>query len=390
MISIDSSALTNKRLVVVIGAIGPYHAARLSALNDRATQIGVELIVVQRAGLIAEYPWFGQENNLGFEVVNAYSERDPSPNDLKSAIQLVRTVRKLRPDTVAVGLSHRPYLGVVAWSLAANHRLVLLTETKADDARRNLVSEWLKKRVYRRFSAALVGGPPHADYAASLGIARDCCFYGYDVVDNLHFSRLAVSARENADSLRAKYQLPTDYFVAAKRFIPKKNILPLLRAYSMYREEVGLKAWSLVLMGDGPQREEIRQECQHLSIDGSVKMPGLVVYGDLPTYYGLGRALIHASLVEPWGLVINEAMASGLPILIAKNCGAASLLLQEGVNGIGFDPSSVEQMKSAMVAFHRLSDAARCDMGGQSARIVSQWGTERFAEGMLQAMHASL
>src|SRR5208337_5127598 len=95
-------------------------------------------------------------------------------------------------------------------------------------------------------------------------------------------------------------------------------------------------------------------------------LPGFKQYEELPAYYGLAGAFVHASTAEQWGLVANEAMASGLPVLVSNRCGCATELVEEGRNGFAFDPENVEQLAGFM---RRLgcgpTDAASMGMAGR-------------------------
>jgi len=265
---------------------------------------------------------------------------------------------------------------------------VLFSESKADDLIRSSIKEWLKRQIYGRFHSAIVGGIPHIDYAVQMGIPRNRCFVGYDIVDNVHFIKGAYAACANEQELRARHHLPLSYWIGANRFIPKKNLIRLLEAYSIYRTELGDAAWKMVIMGDGPDREQLFQKRAQLGLLEDVIMPGLVGYDCLPVFYGLAKAFIHASTVEQWGLVANEAMASKLPILLSRTCGCCSTLLKEGENGYSFDPSNIRAIAETMLRLHRLSDVQRKQLGERSQEIIGEWGPDRFAQAFWQAINA--
>ena len=111
--------------------------------------------------------------------------------------------------------------------------------------------------------------------------------------------------------------------------------------------------WSLVLLGDGPLKSDLCRLISDLRLDACVHLPGFKQYHELPVYYGLASAFVHASTTEQWGLVVNEAMASGLPVLVSNRCGCAQDLVKEGVNGFTFDPCNVEQLAQLMLKFQR-------------------------------------
>ena len=118
-------------------------------------------------------------------------------------------------------------------------------------------------------------------------------------------------------------------------------------------------------------------------------MPGFKQYEELPTYYASAGAFIHASTIEQWGLVVNEAMASGLPVLVSNRCGCAKDLVREGVNGFTFDPYNEEQLADLMVRIAS-DEVARYQMGARSREIIAEWGTDRFASGVKASVETAL
>src|ERR1035441_8598070 len=143
--------------------------------------------------------------------------------------------------------------------------------------------------------------------------------------------------------------------------------------------------WSLVLLGDGPLRSALNSQLSTLNLHSHVLLPGFKQYPDLPVYYGLASAFIHASTTEQWGLVVNEAMASGLPVLVSNRCGCATDLVQEGKNGFTFDPCNVEQLAQLMAKISAFQLSSLLAFGDASRQIISNWGPERFAHGLKEA-----
>jgi glycosyltransferase involved in cell wall biosynthesis len=145
-----------------------------------------------------------------------------------------------------------------------------------------------------------------------------------------------------------------------------------------------------VLIGDGALRPRIEAEVQALGLDDVIHMPGFKQNHELPAWYGLADAFVHASTTEQWGLVVNEAMASGLPVLVSNRCGCAPDLVQDGGNGFTFDPGDVEELAGLMQRVAAMSDERRRAMGRASERIIADWGPERFADGLMQAVQVAL
>jgi len=159
---------------------------------------------------------------------------------------------------------------------------------------------------------------------------------------------------------------------------------------SALNPQPSITPWDLVLLGDGPLRPTLVAQLSTLNLHAHVHLPGFKQYDELPTYYGLASAFVHASTTEQWGLVVNEAMASGLPVLVSNRCGCAQDLVHEGVNGFTFDPFNVEELASLMLNVSAFQPFRLSEFGCASREIISHWGTERFAEGLSKAVGAAL
>jgi glycosyltransferase involved in cell wall biosynthesis len=234
----------------------------------------------------------------------------------------------------------------------------------------------------------LVAGTPHIDYVNKLGIPHERIFMGYDVVDNEHFTAGAEAARSNASADRARYALPEEYFIACARFIEEKNLIGLISGFARYRQLAGARAWKLVLVGDGPERADVIRAISRFGVEDAVVLAGFRQYHELPVFYGLAGALVHASTRDTWALVVNEAMASGLPVLVSEQCGCARDLVQAGANGFTFNPAEVERLAELMCELaHGESD--RRSMSQKSLDIISRWSIERFADSLWKATDAA-
>ncbi|HUZ06274.1 MAG TPA: glycosyltransferase, partial [Candidatus Paceibacterota bacterium] len=334
----------------------------------------------------------------------------------------------IQPQAVVVnGWSSADAFSALWWCMETNTPTVVMSESTAWDEERVGWKEWIKGRLVKLNSAGLAGGTPHADYLAKLGLPRDRIFKGYDIVDNDYFSNKAEESRKQKAEKRKRYGLPENYFLASARFVEKKNLRRLIEAYARYRamaeqaegrsqgSEVGSRntstglqppspqsgegimevgrrkseIWKLVLLGDGPLRETLNSQLSTLNLQPFVHLPGFKQYDELPAYYALAGAFVHASTTEQWGLVVNEAMASGLPVLVSSRCGCAADLVRDGVNGFLFDPCNVEELAGLMLKISAFNFQLST-FGSESRRIIAGWGPERFANGLRDAVAAAL
>ena len=366
----------------------PYHHARFEAFTRNP---GVEghLIQVTDKDEFRVLEYTVRERSYALHTLFPGSERaDVDRDQIRRA--LAECLDAIRPDCVCVsGWGMIIGLLMLDWGVYHHVPVVVFSESTAHDAPRVAWREWIKARLIRSCSSALVGGAPHRDYLIKLGMPPGAIWDGHNAVDNAHF---ATPAAARPEALPALLERRT-YFATCARFGEKKNLPGLVRAYAGYvgrcRAEQK-KAALLVIAGEGPLRGEIEAEIVRAALQDQVILPGPVAYSDLPWLYQNGIAYVHPSTTEQWGLVVNEAMAAGAPLLLSKNCGCTAELLREGKNGFAFDPYDEQQMAEALFRMAAFDSAALTAFGNESRAIIREWGSERFARGLLNAVDYAL
>ena len=372
------------KLCIVLNALLPYHYARLMALSKLISDV----LVIEVSDRSAIYcgGWQNTVKGLNKEILFPDEILETlSPKAVKEATQ--KALDRYRPDyVVTAGYHDTAAQSAAKWAKANRSKTVLMMDSCKGDKKRWWIKEKAKAWMIRRwYNKAFVGGWQHYLYALSLGFHPRYIWRGLTVVDNDYFKANAAKYSTNVDELRRQYKLPCRYFLCVARHSPEKNLKRLLRAYKLYKEQN--KKWGLVLVGDGPQRNELEREAQNQQLD-SVVFTGWVQYEELPIYYAMASALILPSISEPWGLVVNEAMASGLPILISDKCGALPELCWRGINGYDFDPNNVNEIVKALMDIS--SDDERCAfMGKASEEIIAFFTPERWAKILMACIENS-
>jgi glycosyltransferase involved in cell wall biosynthesis len=373
------------KIAIMFAMLGPYHVARINSVAADYSVVGIE-----GSHTSDVYAWEKFVGADEFQRVTLFTDGPIAHKSHSEIWQKVSTsLTELAPEVVVVpGWASSSSLAMLAWSIVNQVPAIVLSESQAIDHARVWWREWLKRQTVRPFAAALVGGRRHVAYLEQLGMPRERIFTGYDVVDNAHFAAGAEHARARAAELRQELGLPERFFLACARFVPEKNVSRLLEAFARYRNAAGSAAWDLVILGDGAMRGALERQIAARSLSSYIHMPGFKQYDTLPTYYGLASAFVHASTTEPWGLVVNEAMAAGLPVIVSERCGCAPDLVESG-NGVLFDPSDVDALAQAMGHIA----APGCDrtaMGRRSQEIIDRWRPEAFAQGLRQAVETAL
>jgi glycosyltransferase involved in cell wall biosynthesis len=398
---VSHSSASGQRLAIQFSRFGPYHLARLSSAAAHLATHHWQVIGLETAALDHTYAWRQETDHTSFERHTVFPEA--AAESLPAALLnrgMQAALDQLRPHAVAIaGWATADARACLAWCRRHHARAILMSDTRSADGRRLWWKEAIKRRLLRRYDAALVAGRSQRDYLITLGFPAERIAFRFDVVDNATFRTASVHSRQQNSPVRP-------YLLASNRFIPRKNLRALLRAFAAYCQRLEaspLPLWDLCLLGDGPERDLLLQDAADLGlwihpgapwdvqrplpITPGVLLPGFRQIDELPRFYAHAAAFIHPASSEPWGLVINEAMASGLPILSSRNVGAAEELLDHGLNGFAFDPGSVASISEAILALASLPPVRLRAMGAASERLLQQrCPTSAFADGLLQLL----
>jgi len=402
-----------KKLLIVWGNWGPYHYARFRALHQEGADRGWHVEGLEMFPTSETYAWKTNDDHPAIHHLRmGNKEMDFRPGLL--ATRLLPLLRKIRPDVILVPSYWH-------WSLVLNYagrllgaKIVMMNESHAATAKATGVKHSLKSYIVRHFHAGFVGGTPHKRHFASLGLPENKIFLGYDAVDNGYFMKRAQEAREQAAMLREKLELPSHYFLNLGRMVAKKNLPCLIRAYALLRERRPDLPHDLVLVGSGEEEETLRTLCRELGLatadhsparrqeqlafagsatgastgitasgEPTVRFYGFRQIEENPLFYALASAFVLPSSLEEWGLVVNEAMACSVPVVVSNRVGCAEDLVSHGETGYLFDPDSPDQLANAL---EKVSQPGAHESLGTRALIrVQEWGCERFASGALEA-----
>ena len=381
-----ASVADRRRVAIMFAMFGPYHIARINAAAMNDDIVGIEVSATSNT-----YAWHKLLGTDSFQRVTLFSDASISQEsnpEIRAKVHAL--LSKHQPDVVVVpGWASSWANSMLGWAMDNRVPAVLMSESQAIDLDRVWWREWIKHRVVGIYSAAIAGGRRHVQYLEQLGMPTERITTGYDVVDNEHFAAGARRARGRSEQLRRELGLPKTFFLASARFVEKKNLPHLVEAFAHYRRRAGSDAWSLVILGDGELRPALERDIRERGLSSSALLPGFKQYDVLPDYYGLASAFVHVSTSEQWGLVVNEAAASGLPVIVSDRCGCAPELVETEINGFIVDPYDVDSVAGAMCRIAS-SGCDRVAMGMRSQEIVGRWGPETFAKSLQRAVNIAL
>jgi len=373
-----------RRLVILTEIISPY---RIPLFNALARHEGVDLQVIFLAETdphLRQWPVYRDEIKFPHKVLPSWRKRVGRYNCLLNR-GVPGALTAAAPDAILCGgYNYLASWQALFWARSHHVPFFLWSESNLQDLRGGHAPvEFLKSRFLQRCSGFVVPGQSAREYLRAHRISEDSIFTAPNAVDNDFFAAAAAAVRQQAAAHRAELDLPQRYFLFAGRLVREKGVFDLLAAYATLDEPTRRKV-GLVFVGDGPARRQLEGHASSVS-PGVIKFAGFAQREQLARYYALAEMLILPTYTDTWGLVVNEGMACGLPIILSRAAGCAADLVQENWNGLRIPPNDVSSLASAMRSL--ASQPELClTMGANSAQHIAHYSPEDWSMGILRAM----
>ena len=376
-----------RRLVILTEIIAPY---RIPVFNALAARAEVDLHVIFLAETdpgLRQWEVYRDEIRFSHQVLKSYRRRVGRFNVLLTR-GVSAALRARNPEVILSGGYNYPAMWQAQlWARRRGIPFLLWSESNTLDARRKFCGvEAAKRRFIHACQSYVVPGTSAAAYLQTFGVAQERIFVAPNAVDVERFSKGAEQARQDP-GLRQRLRLPRRYLLYVGRFVRAKGVFDLLSAYATLpegiRREVGL-----VLAGDGEEFEELRRRSSEIH-PGVVVFPGFLQRNELPSFYALAEGLVFPTHSDPWGLVVNEAMACGLPVIVSEVAGCVADLVRDGENGFVVRSRDPEILSQTMDQLLNAPELQR-QMGHRSLEISSRFTPEAWAEGLIRAIAGNL
>lgn len=365
------------RVVIITEIISPYRIPLFNALACCA-ELDLHIIFLAETDpKLREWRVYKEEIRFSFQVLSSWRRRIGRYNALLNA-GLWSALNKSNPQVILCGgYSYFASWEALFWAQLHKVPFLLWSESNQQDQRRRRAAvESLKRKFLRRCDGFVVPGRSAYEYIRAHQVKDSSIFIAPNAVDNNRFAHRAEVARKNAAQYRERLKLPERYFLFVGRLVREKGVFELLTAYGRLdaelRQHIGL-----VIVGDGPCRSRMQQIANNVS-PRRVVFSGFVHQEDLGAYYGLAEVLILPTYTDTWGMVVNEAMACGTPIILTSAAGCSADLIRENWNGILVNPKDIDDLVSAMRRVATNPDLSR-SMGANSARHIRDYSPEVWA-----------
>ena len=206
-------------------------------------------------------------------------------------------------------------------------------------------------------------------------------------VDNSYFARLAANAEPREPELRAELHLDPNrpVILFASKLQTRKHADHLVEAYRAFVENrPPADTPYLVIVGDGEERANLEAFCKAQNLT-DVRFAGFRNQSELPRFFQMSSVFVLPSRHEPWGLIVNEAMAAGCPVIVSTDVGSHSDLVTHGVEGCVFPVGNVAALtESLRTVFTTPEVPAR--MGESARRRMKSWTFDHDVRGLRQAL----
>ncbi len=371
------------RVALLTEIISPY---RIPVFNELAADARVELDVLFFSETEARRNWGIPWNKMrflyrvlpGLLVAHRYQG---GPIFLNPGIMSALWRGKYQA-VICFGYHHPTIWLALLWCRLARVRALLWSESTQRDARLSgTLVNGLKRRLIQCFDGFVAAGKNQVDYLRYLGAPAEQIWVAPDAVDSDFFTTQSRICRERRVEIKRSLGVQGPVVLYVGRLLDAKGILELLEAFE---EVVSRQQATLFLVGDGPDRFRYREICREREMN-SVRFEGVRSQQDLPRYYGIADVFVFPTHSDPWGLVLNEAMCAGLPVICSTAAGAAADLVRPGHNGFVHEPGDVETLKGHMLTVLG-DDGLRRSMGTASREIIASFSPAKMAQGFKEAV----
>lgn len=242
----------------------------------------------------------------------------------------------------------------------------------------------VKRAIFRRVDATLGSGEESREFAMRFGTAPEKALilvHSIDVQHYMHGSKMTVPQR---NVLRGELGLMGVTFIYVGRLWWGKGLDYLVDAFARVQTKCAEEV-SLLLVGDGPEEGRLRDRCRAKGIR-NVVFAGFRQKQDLPGYYAISDVFVFPTLGDPYGLVVDEAMACSLPVVSTSAAGEIRDRIEDGINGYIVPPEDSNALALRMLELAE-NEQLRSEMGRTSSRKIASHTPEKWAEDFEAIVH---
>jgi len=365
-------------ILILHNIISPYKTLLFNALHEINRKI--EVLYISKTE--SRRAWDVNTDTLEFPYRIMFNILADEISKVSLFKETIKHLNNMNPNVLIIdGYSYASSWAGLFWAKRNKKKIILWSSSNRDDHKRTFYKEYIKSLFVRSCDAYNVYGTKSKKYLICLGAREDRIFTTGNNTDNGFYYHETMKWSRERSALIKSFGMPERNFLYIGRFSPEKNIMRLLDAY---RDLKRGSEWGLILLGRGPQKEDIERHIKTHQIK-NVFMPGFKQKDEVPKYMAVSDIFVLPSISEPWGLVVNEAMAAGFPVLVSIKCGCSDDLIKSNENGFVFDPLDKDGLLKLMNKMTG-KEIDLIKMGKQSLEIIKDFTPERATSTVLDTI----
>jgi glycosyltransferase involved in cell wall biosynthesis len=330
------------RILLITNVIPPYHKPLLDRLTQHYREVRVLLSTRMEKNRSWQLEWEGLDVVVQKTITLNRKWRHPEgfeePLYVHLPIDTLPQIRRFQPDVViSWEMGVRTLFSALYRKLKPRSRLLVWAEiAESTEQGRGAVRGAIRKLLHHGVDGFLVTGDSGARYLKSLGVESNKIFKIAYTTDVSRFLSQPLG-RLPSNERRILY---------VGQLIERKGLFPFFEVLAHWATENPNRQVAFTLAGDGPLRQRLEGMARPENL--RVQFLGNVAYKDLPEVYAQAGIFVLPTLADTWGVVINEALAAGLPVLGSVYGQAVSELVREGENGWTFHADRKGEMLAAL------------------------------------------
>jgi len=372
-------------VLLITNIISPY---RIPLFNYLHKVKDLDLRFVALAGKEANREWLLAKEQIEFnyDILSGFHKFFWNKEiSLHLTWGLSRVLKHYKPDVVITSGYDAPayWEAFLYCKIHGKHFILWNGTTLLSTSRTGGIIGRTKRVIIKGADRYVTYGTKAAEYLEYMEAPDEQIHVGINTVDMDWYRKKVNEVRGASSFERERSKYPKFLVLYVGQLIERKGVKQVLEALDRLDDpDIGL-----LIVGSGPQEEKLRQFCRGQGLK-DIHFKGFQQQDALPRYYALADVLILPSCKEVWGLVANEALASGLYVLCSDRAGAAYDLIKEGWNGALFDPHNVKQLARLIQETKDCIEEIRARREAISEHACREFSIERSAKAFLDAIDA--
>lgn len=319
-----------KKVVLITNIPNPYRVPLFNELSKQLKNDNLHLKIIFASKTYKRRLFQLNESDFQFDYSyldnEAITVGNNSENSYFTYKGLSKELKKEKPDVIIVSGFSSATVKVFLYSIINRTPYIIWNGSIAKKGRKDSFIRKLQRSFLTRFASAFIAyGTKAKSYLISIGASEEKVFIATNTVDTSFFES------ETEKHRRTQVNDGIHHFVYLGYLVPRKNVGQLIEIAKMLKAQ--RVDFCIDIIGDGESKNSLESMVKEYQLTDQVKFHGFKQKDELPPYFAKTKALLFQTDFDIWGLVLNEAMAAGVPCLSSVNAGASEDLIVNGENG---------------------------------------------------------